>query len=404
MLHPITHSLFRHTLFSYAFRPFFLLAAIYALLPIVFWVLVFSNTLPFPAGINIISWHFHELIFGFVSAAITGFVLTAVCNWTGAKPLCGVKLAALAMLWIAGRVAIFILLIKPTSGIAFILLAAIDLSYIPILAIILARILIQHQNQRNLKLVLILAGLFTANTMIYIGLFENNAAWLTKGKVLAFDIVTAMSCLVAGRITPVFSKNWLRAQGRKVESVKEFAALNYIALGSLALLIPANLFITNTILLMSLTFIAAISNAIRLGFWATWSIKGEPLLWSLHLAYAGFVVTLLLKAFTLMDFGLSPSIWQHTLGLAGIVSLIFAVMTRVSLGHTGRPLKLMRFGVFIYLCIIATVILRLAATLEWLDFQLALQLAATTWSAACVLFLVLYSPILLTPRPDERPG
>jgi len=164
-----------------------------------------------------------------------------------------------------------------------------------------------------------------------------------------------------------------------------------------------NLFF-NELWLVTVLIFAGAANLIRLLLWAGWKVKSEPLLWVLHLGYFWIVTALFIRGFGILFESVPDSLWQHTLGVGAMGTLIFGVMTRVAVGHTGRKIKLVRFGVFIYIGIALSTILRLAVAVKWLPFQPGILLTSLCWVAACVLFLILYWPILSKPRIDGRPG
>lgn len=343
-------------------------------------------------------WHSHEMLFGLTTAAIAGFLLTAMCNWTGAQPLNGWGLLALMGVWIAGRLAMW-----TASWWSAGVVAAVDLLFLPLLALYVLRVLLRHNNKRNLILVVILGILGLANLMMHVGFISGEILWLKLGQLTAFNLITMMMIVIGGRIIPLFTINWLRNHGGNPEAVKSFSTVEYVALIATALLIPADLFTALPWLTGIVALVAAAAHWVRLAAWSGWKTLKEPLLWILHVGYAWIVIALLLKSGAAFDL-VSATAWQHALGVGGMGTLILGIMTRVALGHTGRPLTLPAFGAVIYISITGAAITRVAAALQWLDYRLGLILAATAWTLAFGVFVVVYWPILSRPRADGRPG
>ncbi len=389
-----------HTaLLAYPFRPFFILAGLYAIAVVLAWVGFLFGNWPLPLGWSPLQWHSHEMIYGFVSAAIAGFLLTAMCNWTGAPPLRGKGLLALVILWLAGRVAFWFAGWLPGW-----VVAAVDFTFLPVLAIYAGRVLRRHGNKRNLILVGVLAALALGNLLMHLGFMSGGVQWLKLGQGLGLDVITVMIVVIAGRITPAFSANWLKANGGRPERVIQSARVTQWALASILLLAVVTLLPLPFWVEGLAALAAAAVNGLRLYQWAGWRTWREPLLWILHLAYGWIVVALLLRGLGPFLPSLSDSLWQHSLGLGGISTLIIGVMSRVAMGHTGRPLALRPFGRLMYAAIIAATVFRLLAANQWLDYRIGVTVSALAWILAFALFVVLYAPILWQPRADGRPG
>ncbi len=383
---------------SFPFRLFFLLTAFAAVAMVASWMSYLVGGIPLPLGWSPVHWHSHEMLFGFTSAAIAGFVLTAMCNWTGAAPLRGWGLLALALLWLAGRLAMWCASWLPAE-----VVAVVDMLFLPVLALYALRILAKHGNKRNLVFVGILCLLGLANLMMHIGFITGQAKWLNLGELTAFNLITLMMVIIGGRIIPTFTGNWLRNNGGVTEAIKSSMALDRILLVVTASLIPTAFVTTLPVLTGTIALIAGALNGVRLWRWSGWLAAREPLLWILHIGYGWIVLALILKG--LASFGLlAPSVWQHALGVGAMATLILGVMTRVALGHTGRPLALPAFATIIYCAITLAAISRVLTALELLNHRLGLMLAATGWTLAFGLFIFLYWPILTHPRVDGRQG
>lgn len=386
-------------LLAYGFRPFFLLTGIYAVVAVLGWMGFLFAGWPLPLGWSPFKWHSHEMLYGLVSAAIAGFLLTAVTNWTGSAPLRGRALLALVGLWLAGRVFMWLATWVPGW-----LVAAVDLSFLAFLTLYLLRVLLRFGNHRNLILAAVLAILWLGNLLMHMGFMTGTTAWLRIGEQLGFDLIILLMAVIAGRITPAFSANWLRLKGADPESVLRPAWVERTALISLAVLVPLDALGAPAVLVAVVVLVAAVSNAVRLGLWRGWLVRTEPLLWILHLAYAWIVAGLVLRFWVLSSGALPASLWQHTVGVGAIGILLLGVMTRVAMGHTGRALQLVKCGIWIYVAIIAAALLRVLTAAGILNFRVGLTLAALAWVLAFGLFVVLYWPILTSPRADGRPG
>lgn len=387
------------SILAHPFRPFFLSVGIYGTLVILAWVAFLLGGWPLPLGSSPLQWHSHEMLYALVPAAIAGFVLTAMTNWTGAQPLRGLGLGALVLLWVAGRVVMWLAGWLPAW-----LVAAVDLSFLLVLAIYVAAILLRHNNHRNLVLVVVLALLFGGNALMHAGFLTGRTQLLTTGQLLAFDLITFLMVLIAGRITPAFSANWLRQRGANPAWVRTFPWLDRAALSSVALLLILDAFSADASVIGLVALVAAVANGLRLAAWSGWRLATEPLLWILHLAYLWIVAGLLLRGAGVFVPGIPGTVWQHAIGLGAVATLILGVMTRVALGHTGRPLQLPRFALVIYLAIIAATVLRLLTAGGLLNFRLGVSLSALCWVVAFGCFVVIYLPILTSPRVDGRPG
>lgn len=382
---------------AYPFRPFFLLTGIYGMVTVIGWIGFLFGAMQLPLGWSPLHWHSHEMLFGLIPLAIAGFLLTAVCNWTGAKPLQGKGLLILIMIWLAGRIAMW-----TASWWSAIGVAVIDCLFMPLLAVYMGRVLWQHGNKRNIPIVVVLMVLSFANLMMHIGFINNTPVWLQRGEQLAMSLIMLLMIIIGGRIIPLFTNNWLRNQGLDGK-VKSYVWLDRATLLTTLLYIITDFFIGTGWLCGIAALAAGLLNALRLIGWSGWRTVSEPLLWILHLGYAWIAVALLIKSAAI--FNLAPaSAWQHALGLGAMGTLILGVMTRVALGHTGRPLKLPKIGLIIYAAITLAAVTRVIVALQWMDYHSGLLIAAVGWSTAFAFFTWIYWPILTRPRVDGRPG
>jgi len=386
-------------LWGRAFRPFFLGLSIYAIAAVPAWALVWLGAAAPPAWLAPMWWHGHEMVFGFAAAAIAGFLLTASPVWTGGPALTGRPLAALFVLWLAGRV-LFALAGVVTPG----WLAAVDGLFLPAVAVALGRTLWgagQRRNEAVLGVVVVLAAANVAMHAEALGLVAGVA-----GRALRFavDVVVVLLLVIGGRITPAFTRNTFARHGidRPVRSVPWLDALTLALAAAVAL---ADLTLGRGPVAGTLAILAGTAAAVRLAGWQGVHAHFDPLLWSLHAGMAWLVVGLWLVGASDLGAPVPPSAGLHALTVGAIGSSILAVVTRVSLGHTGRPLVLPSGGVAAYALVHLAALLRVASAFVAGSGHLTLLwMAALAWSAAFTIFAVRYAPMLTTPRPDGRPG
>lgn len=381
---------------AYGFRMFFLLAGLAALALVGAWIAVgFGAGWPFdllPAA-----WHGHEMLFGFVAAAVAGFLLTAVPSWTGTAAPSGPPLAGLAALWLAGRAA------SLPSFADGALAALVDLAFFPALGALLTGPLIRAGRARNSAFLVLLASLTAGNLLIrleWLGATDDTAR---HGVSLAVGTVLLMVTVIGGRILPAFTQNALRRRDPAF-TLSARPRLDRATILLTALLIPADLVLPGGPAAGSLAGAAAAAHALRLAGWRGARTLGDPLLWVLHLAYAWIPIALALKSAALIGAPVGSG-WLHALAVGGFSTMILAVMSRASLGHTGRELRAAPATVFAYLLLtVAAVARSFAALLPSGLYLPAVTLAGVAWTAAFALFLIVYAPILTRRRIDGGPG
>jgi len=381
-------------LWRLAFRPFFLAGSLLALLAVPLWLIALGGTLQWsPAG-GWLAWHRHELLFGFGLAIVAGFLLTAVQTWTGQPGLSGRPLALLVLFWLAGRLAWLVAAPWP-------LLVLLEPGFPLLLAGILGRTLCKARQRRNYPLVALLLLLALVDGIAMAGVVVGNDGWQRQGVLAGLWLVAAMMGLIGGRVIPFFTQ---RGLGRAT-AVQPWAWLDWLLLGASVLL--ALSYATGPALLPQapiggLFAVLAVAHGIRLLRWHDRGLWRVPLLWSLHLAYAWLLAAC--AGMALWHFGvpLNPSLALHCLTVGGMAGLILAMIARVSLGHTGRPLQLPK-GMPA-----AFVLLNLAGLsrvlLVPLQPHVGLGLAALCWAMAFGLFVRGYAPMLVRARMDGHPG
>ncbi len=382
---------------AFPFRPFFLLAAAWAVVSMLVWMAgwllgysIWPGFQPAPY------WHAHELLLGLAGAAIAGFLLTAMCNWTGAAPLAGGRLAALVGLWLAGRVAMATPAWQSYA-------ALIDPAFILAVALYAAVVLVRHGQRRNLPLVFVLLAYTSADISFHLGMSHADFMIVRQAETLALGMLLLLLAIIGGRLIPAFSGNWLERQGRDRRQVASQPLLERASLALLALLAVSHL-VWPPVVVAWLAGLSAVLHAFRLVLWRPWLVWREPLLWILHLGYAWLVAALVLRALGAATSQIPELAWQHAAGAGAMATMIVAVMSRVALGHTGRPLTLPGIMIAAYWLILIAAATRLLAALGLLAYRPGLWLSGTAWIAAFTIFLVVYTPILIAPRADGRPG
>lgn len=391
--HPI--SLAAH-FFSGGFRPFFLFGALHAALMIALWVPWFLGFLHVPTALSPLSWHQHELMFGYVPAIIAGFLLTAVPNWTGRKPVTGLPLALLFALWLAGRLAI-----ACSEDIGLMPAVVVACAFLPMLALIVLRELVAARNTRNYKVVAVLSLLFLAQLVFH---YEHDRFGLIEiADRLAIGTIILLITLIAGRIIPSFTGNWLRQNnpGPLPPPFNRFdLAATVLSLAALlAWLLSARLEeLTAPAGLLAIA--AGLAQFIRQLRWMPHRTLAEPLVTILHLGFLFVPIGFLLTGAALLtdDAGLrTAGVHAWTTGAIGIMTL--AVMTRATRGHSGQALHASAPTTFgIYVPILLAVLARIAAALMPEQTMLFLPLAALFWVIAFLGFAVLYGPFMLRRR------
>jgi len=386
-------------LWGRAFRPFFLGLAIHGALTVPAWTGIWLGAFSATGWLVPAWWHGHEMVFGFVAAGIAGFLLTASPVWSGGPALTGAPLAALFALWLAGRV------VFATAGaLPAWLVAAIDAAFLPAVALAVLRTLWGSGQRRNHALVGIVVALSLANAAMHaeaLGVVSDVA-----GRALRFavDGIVVLILVIAGRITPAFTRNAFRREGSE-RAVRSWPWLDALAIAAAAALAFVSLGAARTSATGVLATVAGLAAAVRLAGWQPWHTRSDPLLWSLHAGSAWVVAGLLLVGAGDLGAPIPPAAGIHALTAGAMGATLLAVMTRVGLGHTGRSLELPDGVVWCYALVHGGALVRVAALFVAGDVHRVLLVASgIAWAAAFGLFAVRYGPILTQPRPDGRPG
>ena len=381
-------------LFALGFRPFFLLAGLFAVILIALWSTAFVTNYALATYYGMVGWHSHEMIFGYASAVIAGFLLTAVGNWTGMRTTSGAPLAALSALWLAGRVMPFF-----PAAIPFWLTALVDFLFFPALTVFLAIPLLRSRQRRNLFFILLLGAFALANLLVHLELLGFAEGFARAGIFLGLDLIILLIVIMGGRVIPFFTERALPGV-----SPKRWSWVEWLSIGSVIAFIVAELALPDSILVVVTAGLAAASNALRLIGWYTKRFWPVPLLWVLHMGYGWVVVGFCLKALAATGL-VSPQWTVHAFTVGAIGVLTLGMMARVSLGHTGRPLEASKSIAIGFALINLAAAARGIAPIffvSWLPHLVALS--GGLWILSFVIFLEVYVPILISPRVDGRPG
>jgi uncharacterized protein involved in response to NO len=386
-------------MFRLGFRPFFLGGAVFSLIAITLWLLIYKGALtitPYGGGYW---WHIHEMIFGFGSAIITGFLLTAVQNWTGIPSVKGKPLAALFSLWLAGR--IFMLMPELLGTVAS---ALIDLSFLLAVAYVLAKPILTKKQYRNLFFVPLLVMFTLANGEMHLANFYPQSIVVSYSGYAGVLLVLFLMSVMAGRVVPMFTANSTQTTKATPAPLLDKLANGSLLLTMLMLLLhPLIGFVP--MFFGALLIFAGLFQLIRWLRWRPWVTLGVPLLWSIHFALKFMWFGLILLGFSyIIDEIPSNHIW-HLLTVGGMGGIILAMISRVSLGHSGRPLtppKLMSVA-FAFITISALI----RSFGPWIMPEktlLFIDISGFCWLVAFGLFTFYYAPMLVKAREDGRPG
>jgi uncharacterized protein involved in response to NO len=382
------------TLLAIGFRPFYLLASVFAVAAILFWLAGFNGRLPVGAYLQGVFWHSHEMLFGYIVAVMAGFLFTAVRNWTGLPTPSGVTLGGIVLLWILARV----LLVSGPSALAVIL----DVAFLPMIAIAVAIPILRSRNKRNYKIIGVLVAVSLLHFVFHMALGGQLPSWLSRASLFAsIDLVVILFALVGGRVIPAFTRNAVAGSDPRHENW-----LEVIAFGSLLVIVLVTLlggaFTFAAWVPTSLFIVAAVAHLLRLALWQPQVTLGNPLLWMMPVAYSWLPAALLLRALSTVAV-IVPGAWIHALTMGALSSLMMAMMMRSTLGHTGRKLVASQMDILAFLLLQLAALLRVVAGAVG-NYQALVVLSGVVWMLAFALFVVRYLPMLVQPRVDGKPG
>lgn len=384
-------------LFNYGFRPFFFFAALFAVLSIIVWVGLYAGHVDLNLSSPMVLWHAHEMIFGYTTAAIAGFFLTVVPNWTKAKAQKGPILMVLVSLWLVGRVAMW-----AQGALPYGLVAVADMAFLVALTALVARPLLDPQHRRQLMFLAILTCLILANALTHLEVLGIGQDLGARGLMLGLDTVIVLIGVMGGRVTPSFTSSFIGHANPSVKVLQRPKLDRTVMVATWGLLIADQVWAQSP-LSGAAALIAAALHMARLSGWQGLRTMSNPILWVLHLGYLWLVLGLVLKG--LADVGIGDAAAAlHALTIGAIGTMTLAIMSRASLGHTGRVVKAHGLTVSAYVLVSLAALARLAVPL-WTDAGISLvMLSGALWAVAFLLFFLVYAPILLRPRTDGRPG
>ena len=386
-----------HHLMSYAFRPFFLAGALFVTVALMAWVMLLHS----PSGVSAVAiyWHGHEMLVGFAMAAIAGFSLTAIATWTGRPAVSGAMLAVLFFVWLAGRVVMGIALPFPDW-----LVTAVDMLFPVLLAVYVGREIIGAGNQRNLPIVIIVALMAVLNLFFHLGRMGVSPGDDRIAMYLLLHLILLLTAVIAGRIVPNFTANWLRQSA--AQGAEPVLPVSYVPLEVPVLILTAATgicaaYFPASAVLIWLSLAAACAHGLRLFFWRGIGTRSNPVLFILHVAYLWFPLGYLAMALSQAGFWFPPSVALHALTMGVIGTMIFAVTTRVALGHTGRALKVSKVIVLAYWLMTLAVVVRLSGAFVN-QYLTSVDVSAMLWMIAFGIFVWVYFPILTSARADGK--
>jgi len=381
-------------LLSYGFRPFFLFGAIYAGLAILAWLPMFNGELALSTTFGPVDWHVHEMLYGYLPAVVTGFLLTAIPNWTGRLPLQGMPLLVLVAVWLAGRVAVTF-----SAEIGWLSAAIIDVSFLILVVAATAREIVAGNNWRNLRVVVMVTLLLAGNIAFHLEAHFNGSA--EYGVRIGIAAIMLLLAVIGGRIIPSFTRNWLARENPGRLPVP-FARFDVVVIGlSAATLALWTAQPTGRITAAALAATGAL-HIVRLARWAGDRTWRDRLVLILHVGYAFVPLGFLLASAAAIDIVVtSAGVHAWTVGAAGTMTL--AVMTRASLGHTGNALSASPMTQMIYAAVVLAALARICASLEpgWSDALL--HVTAFAWCIAFFGFALSFGLMLVGRQPATQP-
>ncbi len=394
-----SHETFSPAIWQQAFRPFFLAGSLLSIIVLTLWVAVLLGKITLSPYFNIRDWHGHEMLFGFVGAIIVGFLLTAVQSWTELRSTHGKPLTALFSLWLLAR----LLMVFGTPEIEW-LIAVIDVSFFPAAGILMAQLVIKARSHSNFQFIPILMMLAIANLLTHLSAILHKPELFVWGMYAAIILGSLLIIVVGGRVISLFTAN-----GSQTTMVEPLPWLEKIVIITAWLI--ALIYISNTrtmlpdILIAAVFAIAAASNAYRAWRWCSLIIFSYPLIWSLHVAYWFIPIGFGLFTLHYAGFNVNASTALHCITVGAMGTLILSMITRVSLGHTGRLLVASKSMSYAFALIIIAAITRILVGLNPALFSnIGYLVSASCWVLGYGIFFIVHVRILVTPRPDGKPG
>ncbi len=373
------------------FRPFYLGTALLACLAVPLWIAIFLGRIQVQLPMSPLLWHAHEMLFGFAAGVVVGFLLTAVKAWTGLETARGPLLGALALLWLAARLAS---LVAPYA-----VYATLDMLLLPAVAAVLLRVLIKAGNKRNIPLICLLLLMAAANLVFHLSVLGIVAVPAVSALYAELALILMVVSVITGRVVPMFTRNV--TPGLVINMPRKFE-LSLLAVTAVALALWVFAAPAPVVLVASLA--AGVMHAVRLWKWHPQVTFKRPILWILHASYAWLPLGFVLLALAQLGW-VVPSLAVHAFAVGVIGGLIIGMVTRTARGHTGRPLQPSRGEVVAYALVMLAAVLRvLVPAVQPAWYAYALEGAACLWAIAFAIYLVIYTPWLMRTRLDGKDG
>lgn len=383
----------KFALFALGFRPFFLAAGLFSTILMATFVTGLVSGVWHHNYFPLFVWHAHEMIFGYAAAAIAGFLLTSVRNWTGMNTATGNGLMLLLLVWLAGRLASALQLLPGW------LIASIDITFLPLLALVILRPILKSGQKRNVPVVLILMLMAVGNALVYAEMLEFSFGSIEQGLMIGIGSVLMLISLIGGRVMPFFTERGLPGISVVRRDWVEMVATPLITVWLLLELIAPD-----SIWVLLAAFVVAVVHGIRLSGWGSMQIWKVPMLWVIHLSYGWLVAGFVLQGLAGLEV-ISATVALHGWTVGAIGMFTYGMMARVSLGHTGRPMIAHPLIVTGFIVLALTAVARVIVPILFpAATEIVLLVAAAGWMIAYALFVWVYAPFLIRPRADGQPG
>ena len=380
-------------LLSHGFRPFFLFGASYAGLAMLAWLPLFNGELALSTAFGPIDWHVHEMLYGYLPAVVTGFLLTAIPNWTGRLPIKGMPLLVLVAVWLAGRMAVTF-----SAEIGWLSAAIIDVSFLILVIAATAREIVAGKNWRNLRVIVMVTLLLAGNVAFHLEAHFHGSA--EYGARIGIAATVLLLVVIGGRIIPSFTRNWL-ARENLGRLPMPFGRFDVTVIGLSAATLA--LWTAQPMGRITAAALAAtgVLHIVRLARWAGDRTWRDRLVFILHVGYAFVPLGFLFAgaaALAMVTADIGTHAW--TVGAAGTMTL--AVMTRASLGHTGNALTASALTQAIYAAVVIAALARICSSLEPAWSELLLQISVLAWVAAFFGFAASFGPLLVGGKKPQQ--
>jgi uncharacterized protein involved in response to NO len=375
---------------EFAFRPFFLFSAIFSIISLLIWNGILNGTITINFYGGSLWWHIHEMLFAFAATVIVGFLLTAVQNWSGIRSLYGLALGLLVTLWLLARIAFFF-----PGQLPYTLIVILDMSFLPLAAIALARPIIKAKLWRNLMFIPILLLMAITNGFMHYSALTYNAMMMTQASTLMVLLITLVMCIMGGRVFPMFTANG--TQTARVAAIPLLEKISIISI-LLAVFVGAKIVSAPAYLVAVVFIVTAFIHAFRVYRWRFLVTLKTPLVWSLHISYWCIAIGLLMFGLSELTNLVSHSQAIHTLTVGAMATMILSMISRVSLGHTGRMIVVGKTMTIAFTAIILAFVVRVFGLYFIANYNHLITLAVAFWVIAFGCFILIYLPILLKPR------